>query len=267
MVMIVSLIAVLMLSLTVTPVLAAAPPKATPKTEKLDYSISGNIYGNTNYGIITLTLSGNMQLKLTPDYQYGGRGGQREWTLQWERISEEEYSDEGESWKIVTTVERETAIEINGDYYVQGWYSPQVKLNGKIDATWQDGSTTTFIFQLEPYAIQKQTMVGIKTVEVTETTVNEYYKLVQYEWDGGVFSWWEFQYAERGEPVSSGIAPYDVAQTTLFFDCSGKIQVKGRSALQGTFMLADTFSALNGGSREHSVSGWGQFGPYYLSAQ
>jgi len=253
--MLLPLVALLTLASAMPTVLAAS------KTEKVGYSASGQIQGAGSWGTMTLTLSGNLPTK-TPDYEYDGYMNSWEWIWQWEMTGEEEYSVGEESWKMVTTVERETMRQVSGNSHVKGWYSPQSKLSGKIEAAWEDGPATAFTVQLDPYNVQKVTNVGTMTVEVTETTIYEHYRLEEI-WDG--FWWWQLQYSERGEPVSLGAVTYDLVQTTLLFELSGKIQSKGRSPLQGTFMLWDTYTVLDDGSGERSVSGWGQFGPYNLN--
>jgi len=99
------------------------------------------------------------------------------------------------------------------------------------------------------------------TISLTETTMTEYYIWEQFD----EYGWWMWQYAETGDSVTLSSVTYDLVETTLYYDFSGKIKSKGRSPLQGTLMLWDTFSIIEGVSEELSIYGNGMFGPYHLS--
>jgi len=73
-----------------------------------------------------------------------------------------------------------------------------------------------------------------------------------------------WQYADTGDSVTLSSVTYDLVETTLYYDFSGKIQCKGGPPIQGTVMLWDTFRIIDGVSEERSIYGNGMFGPYHL---
>ena len=255
MLMLVTLGAIFVLALAVPAVLA------TSKTKKVGYAASGSISGPSSWGDMTLTISGNIHLR-TPDYKYQGYASYRIPTfVSYTELSVSEYEDQdGNRWKTATGTYLEEVREASGVSQVEGWYSPRSKFNGKIAATWRDGSTTAFTVQLNPDKIQKETLVGTMTISLVETTVTEYYIWEEFD----EYGWWMWQYADTGDSVTLSSVTHDLAETTLYFDFSGKIQCKGTSPIHGTVMLWDTFRIIDGVSGEHSVSGMGQFGPYRL---
>lgn len=258
--MLIPMLVILMLASAITPVLAAKG-----KPEKIEYTLSGYIFGIDQGGEAKLSISGNAPFQRAPDYEYEGFGGYWTWSLRSSIVGEDIWENETGKWMKITYLEREEAREVSYDYHAAVWYSPQPTYKGKLDAAWWDGSATTFTVQLDPYMIQKETRVGKMTVEVAETNVYEFYIWVEFEWNGYMFGYWEFQWMERDEPITLGPFTYDFVETVLYFDFSGKIQSKGRPPLQETLSLWDTFTVLDGVSEERSISGRGTFGPYYLS--
>jgi len=168
MLMLVTLGALLMLALAAPPVFAAS------KTEKVAYTVSGYIDGSTNWGEMSLTISGNIHQR-TPDYTSQGYASY--WIpfpIDYTEVSVVEYEDQdGNLWMAKTGIYLEEVRHASGTLQLEGWYSPQSKFNGKIDAAWQDASTTAFTVQLDPYKIQKETIVGTMTILLNETTLTE----------------------------------------------------------------------------------------------
>jgi len=261
MLMLVTLGALLMLALAVPPVFAAS------KTEKVAYTASGYIYGPTNWGEMSLTISGNIHQR-APDYDGEGEGTFYEaYELSYTEEFGTPYLRDGAVWRTLTVTRTLEVRQGSVVIHYEGWYSPQSKFNGKIDSAWQDGSATTFTVQLEPNRIEKETRVGTMTIEVVETTTYEHFRREYVTSPDGPSGWmWGWQYTEDGPSVTLDFWASTFEETSLFFDFSGKIQSKGRSPIQGTFMLWANLRTLDGVSEETSISGWGQFGPYYLSA-
>ena len=257
MLMLVTLGTLLMLVLATPPVFAAS------KTEKFEYAVSGYINGPMNWGDMSLAISGNIHQRI-PDYEYQGYASYSiPFSISYTEVSVSEYEDQdGNLWMANTGVYLDEVRYASGNLQVEGWYSPQSKFNGKIDAAWQDASTTTtFTVQLDPSKIQKETIVGTMTISLTETTMTEYYIWEQFD----EYGWWMLQYAETGDSVTLSSVTYDLVETTLYFDFSGKIQSKSAPPIQGTVMFWDTFRIIDGVSEERSIYGNGMFGPYHLS--
>jgi len=255
MLLIVTVGALLMLALAVPPAFAAS------KTEKVQYTASGYIYGPPSWGDMSLTISGNIHQR-TPDYTSQGYASYSiPIYVDYTEVSVVEYEDQdGNLWMAKSGIYLEEVRQASGTLQLEGWYSQQSKFNGKIDSAWQDGSTTTFTVQLDPYKIQKETIVGTMTISLIETTMTEYYIWEQFD----DYGWWTWQYAETGDSETLSSVTYGLVETTLYYDFSGKIQCKGGPPIQGTFMLWDTFRTY-GVSEEHSVYGSASFGPYHLN--
>jgi hypothetical protein len=256
MLMLVTLGALLMLALAASPVFAAS------KTEKVAYTASGYIDGPTNWGAMSLTISGNIHQR-TPDYTSQGYASYSiPFYIDYTEVSVSEYEDQdGNLWMAKTGIYLEEVRHASGVLQIEGWYSPQSKFNGKIDADWQDSSTMPFTVQLDPNKIQKETIVGTMTISFAETTMTEYYIWEEFD----EYGWWMWQYAETGDSVTLSSVTYDLVETTLYFDLSGKTQSKGAPPIQGTVMLWDTFRIIDGVSEERSIYGNGMFGSYHLS--
>jgi len=129
MLMLSSLIAILMLVLAVTPVFA------TSKTEKVGYAVSGYIDGPANWGEMSLAISGNIHQR-TPDYKYQGYTSYSiPFYIDYTEVSVSEYEDQdGDLWMAKTGIYLDEIKHASGTLQLEGWYSPQSKFNGKIDA-------------------------------------------------------------------------------------------------------------------------------------
>jgi len=240
------LVFLLLLAFTISPVLAAK------NTWNIEYTLSGSIWNtdSTEYGKGSGVLSVIVRGKVVgnPDYSmensvedasigYGyGIGGSYDY---WE----DEIHYQVEYFSEVNIVGLASYTE-----YVDRWYNPQPKFNGKIVAIWEDGSTSFFNVDLSPGIVEKTSREG----EVQGTYSYYTIETVYIETDEG----WELVKEDITE--GSEDFAYDYSESNVYIDFSGKINDKGRSPYKGTLELWDVVSA-------NYKMGYGTFGPYDLS--
>jgi len=258
--MLIPILAILILTLTVTPVLATknkdenipAVKFAKKPVLTIEYALQGYIINVDKefFGTMSLALSG--KIVGSPDYKgeysfdypisYGGQSSY-----------EYDYYEDGVHYMYSYYEESSFDGWESGTAQTTKWYSPLPKFTSKMEVAWFDGPAAMFKADLTLCMVEKSFREGIAEgnyVRVVKEVI--YVKNDEDEW---------VEYQVIQDINESGYSSTAYSESLLYLAFIGKIQSKGSKAYSGTLEIWDTVSTRFG----NYVSGSGRFGPYNLN--